>query len=353
MKRPNLLFLFLTVFLPLVSPSKIIAQATEVEVKGFRLEALSSHVWRLTWKAVSSKACGERVSYSVFTADNNHVQTSVENQLASGITATTFIARAPNTSQSYYYRVIAVKVPEECAATQNRKAQFYLGEAYYYGKVLPQDFRQAAAWYRKAAEQGYPEAEASLGYLYHHGRGVPQDDIEAAHWYQKASAQGDASAQVELAHMYLFGIGVTRDSKQAAAWYTKAAEQGDALAQCNLGVLYYNGEGVPLDYSESVQWYRIAASQNFPEAMFNLGEMYSAGKGVSQDYTEAYFWMEVGLSVNSKDADQMNQTLLLADRDEAASHLTKRILIQTQRRVSKWLNDHSLASDPRKRAGSQ
>jgi TPR repeat protein len=352
-KRSHLLFILMTVLLALVSVPKIIAQANEAEVEGLKTEALSSHFWRLTWKTVPLKACGERVSYSVYRANNDHFRRSSENQLASGITATTFIARVPDTSQSYHYQVIAVKVPQECGKAEDPKAQFYLGEAYYYGKVFPQDFSQAAVYYRKAAEQGYPEAEASLGYLYHHGRGVPQNDLESALWYQKASIQGDSSAQAELAHMYLYGIGVTRDSKQAAAWYMKAAEQGDALGQCNLGVLYYEGEGVPQDYSESFEWYRIAASQGFPEAMFNLGEMYSAGKGVSQDYDEAYFWMEAWFSMNSKDAEQMNRAVLLADRDAVASHLTKGTLIQIQRRVNKWLNDHSSGSDPRKQEGSQ
>ena len=33
-----------------------------------------------------------------------------------------------------------------------------LGDCYYKGQGVPQDYAQAVSWYRKAAEQGYPMA---------------------------------------------------------------------------------------------------------------------------------------------------------------------------------------------------
>jgi hypothetical protein len=44
---------------------------------------------------------------------------------------------------------------------------------------VPQDYRQAADWYRKAAEQGLAEAQYGLGFLYHNGNGVPKDETQA------------------------------------------------------------------------------------------------------------------------------------------------------------------------------
>ena len=39
------------------------------------------------------------------------------------------------------------------------------------------------AWYRKAAAQGYAEAQIQLGYLYTRGQGVTKDEVEAyAYW---------------------------------------------------------------------------------------------------------------------------------------------------------------------------
>ena len=43
---------------------------------------------------------------------------------------------------------------------------------YENGRGMPQDFAGAAAWYRKAAEQGYAKAQDHLGVMYQYGRGI-------------------------------------------------------------------------------------------------------------------------------------------------------------------------------------
>ena len=62
---------------------------------------------------------------------------------------------------------------------------------------------------------------------------------QAVKWYRKAAEQGFAEAQFYLGWMYAEGQGVAEDYKQAAKWYRQAAEQGHAKAQNNLGVRYY------------------------------------------------------------------------------------------------------------------
>jgi TPR repeat protein len=75
------------------------------------------------------------------------------------------------------------------------------------------------------------EAQYNLGVLYSQGQGVQQDFKQAASWYRKAADQGDAESQYNLGVMYRTGEGVQQDFKQAAAWYRKAADQGYATAQ--------------------------------------------------------------------------------------------------------------------------
>jgi hypothetical protein len=65
---------------------------------------------------------------------------------------------------------------------------------YEQGKGLPQDFTEAVAWYRKAADQGFARAQDDLGYMYLEGKGVWRDYSEAARWYRKAAKQGDEYA---------------------------------------------------------------------------------------------------------------------------------------------------------------
>ena len=48
----------------------------------------------------------------------------------------------------------------------------------------------AAAWYKKAADQNYTEAQYQLGVCYEIGLGVPEDKAKAVMWYKKAGAEG-------------------------------------------------------------------------------------------------------------------------------------------------------------------
>jgi TPR repeat protein len=65
-------------------------------------------------------------------------------------------------------------------------------------------------WYRKAAEQGFAEAQNNLGLMCALGRGVTQDDAEAVKWYRKAAEQGYAPAQNTLGEMRRQGRGVRK-----------------------------------------------------------------------------------------------------------------------------------------------
>ena len=49
---------------------------------------------------------------------------------------------------------------------------------------VPWDSKEAAKWYRLAAEQGHTKAQIMLGHMYARGEGVPEDYQEAVKWYQ-------------------------------------------------------------------------------------------------------------------------------------------------------------------------
>lgn len=89
-------------------------------------------------------------------------------------------------------------------------------------------YEEAAAWYRKAAEQGDADAQYNLGNLYAQGQGVAQDDAQAVAWYRKAANQGYAKAQSNLGVMYAEGRGVARDDVEAYRWFSIAGAKGDA-----------------------------------------------------------------------------------------------------------------------------
>ena len=115
------------------------------------------------------------------------------------------------------------------------------------------------------------------------------------------------------------------------------ATTGYPDAQYILATDYLTGHGVPQDYAQAAIWYRKSAEQGLAEAQGALGGLYSNGIGVPQDYAEAYFWLDLAAAGN---VSGLNSENTAKSRDLAASHLNSAVLLQTQERARKWVEDH-------------
>jgi len=80
------------------------------------------------------------------------------------------------------------------------------------------DYVSASRVFIPLAEQGVPAAQSYLGFMFETGRGVPQNYTEAAMWYRRAAEQGDGRAQYSLGLLYDRGQGVPRDIVEASKW---------------------------------------------------------------------------------------------------------------------------------------
>jgi hypothetical protein len=90
----------------------------------------------------------------------------------------------------------------ERARKGDSDAQFDLAKNYETGRIgLPKDLSQAQYWYRKAADQGDPFAEASLGILFNFGKGVPRDYVQAYTWYERAALHSKGGDRVTVVEM--------------------------------------------------------------------------------------------------------------------------------------------------------
>jgi uncharacterized protein len=88
------------------------------------------------------------------------------------------------------------------------------------GRHLYQDYNLAQEHLRAAAEAGHPEAEYQLGTMYEAGRSVPQDYAEAAKWYRLAVESGLDWVRGALGEIYM-RMG---DYVSAHMWFNLAAE---------------------------------------------------------------------------------------------------------------------------------
>ena len=101
-----------------------------------------------------------------------------------------------------------------------------LGRAYEEGEGVPQDYAQAALWYRKAAQQNDALAQFSLGFLYDFCRGVPQDYAEAYFWLDLAASrkivavkQEDIEKIRDEAASHLSPADLSKVQERARKWF--------------------------------------------------------------------------------------------------------------------------------------
>lgn len=110
-------------------------------------------------------------------------------------------------------------------------AQSKLGVLYASGLGVKQDLKEAARWYKKAADQSYPLGMWNLAFLYVRGEGVPKVDyVKALGLFRNAAELGLDRAQYDLGMMYLNGLGTEENSKEAEKWFHRAADQGNREA---------------------------------------------------------------------------------------------------------------------------
>ena len=69
---------------------------------------------------------------------------------------------------------------------------------YNEGFGVPQDFKQARAWYEKAAAQDVPEAVRELGMLYANGDGVTPSWRRAREYWKRAIQIGHSAAPKDM-----------------------------------------------------------------------------------------------------------------------------------------------------------
>ena len=95
----------------------------------------------------------------------------------------------------------AVAILSPLAQNGDPAAQAYLGYLYAIGRGVPQNYTQAAIWYRRGAEQGHSGAQYELGLLYDKGHGVPVNVIQAEKWLILATAASPKAAADDRTRM--------------------------------------------------------------------------------------------------------------------------------------------------------
>lgn len=143
-----------------------------------------------------------------------------------------------------YFRIAAEK--------EHIQAQYQLALAYYTGAGVKKDETESIRWLEKAAAKSHKEAGELLADLQEKQR-LKREKTEFKNHLRQAE-KGDAYAQSKVAGMYLRGIGVKKDVEKGIEWYERASETDEGYAARQLAKLYAEGDIIPADPERAAYW---------------------------------------------------------------------------------------------------
>ena len=154
-----------------------------------------------------------------------------------------------------------------------------IGLCYWYGHIVPLNYKEAVKWYIKSANKRCAKAEFNLYVCYNKGTGVAHDIDKAMYWLKKAAKHNDAGAQDILGTHYFLGTNIKRNRRYAKIWFKKSLENAlkneNAVTLNVLGVRYYRGGyGFPIDKEMAIKCFTPAAKKRYPLSIFWLMQIY-------------------------------------------------------------------------------
>ena len=159
------------------------------------------------------------------------------------------------------------------------------------------DTVQKMRYYRLAAENGNPEAQAHLGLLLENCTDRKAlENKESFRWIQAAAAQGHPKAWYFLGNFYRDGTWVSVDYEKSLECYAKSAALGDDDGLDRLGEAYRYGIGAQKNDERAFDCFRQAAAMGNPKGQFHLGLCYLEGAACLQDMEAAFQWISLAAS---------------------------------------------------------
>lgn len=131
------------------------------------------------------------------------------------------------------------------------------------------DFPAAVKEWQGPASRGDADAQFNLGQAYKWGKGVPQDLKKAELYFGKAAAQGHIEASDNYG-LLLFDRG---ERAQALPYVKAAGGRGDPRAQYLLAIMNFNGDMMPRDWVRAYALMSLAQQAGLPQAKAGLQQM--------------------------------------------------------------------------------
>jgi TPR repeat protein len=122
--------------------------------------------------------------------------------------------------------------------------------------------KNAAKYYKLAADQNHAKAQFRYGLCLERGRGMEIDLIEAAHYYKLSADHNFVRAQRRYRSCLEKGKGVMADRVEALKYLKLSADQNSLEAQFKYAVCLTEGDRVNMDWIEAARYFRLAGGSD-------------------------------------------------------------------------------------------
>lgn len=161
-----------------------------------------------------------------------------------------------------------------------------------------EDSNKIFEFIKDLADEGHSYAKRLLGDCYFYGFGVEQDYLKAISLYNEASKDFNMQAINGIAYCYFYGLGVKQDYEKAAELLNSVAIYFNCPAKiiCNYAYCCYMGKGTPRNYNNSGEFFRSALrvrpSKVDPIVLYFCGLSSYYGYGFNIDFEAAFKYFE-------------------------------------------------------------
>ena len=163
------------------------------------------------------------------------------------------------------------------------------------------------------AQLGDPAAQMLIGEMYEKGLGIKLDKKEAAYWYKFAAQNGSRDAQFSYALMLLEGKYVTKNNNEARRLMKLAADADHSVAQFNYAQMVVDARPTSRGFEIALKYYEKAASRGVADAYFAMAQIYSRSFGaIGRDETKARL-MLIKAALNGVENAQVELAIWLAN----------------------------------------
>ena len=169
-----------------------------------------------------------------------------------------------------------IKLYEDAINNNNYKAMYLLGDKYYSGYKIEQDYDLAMFYFKMAARFNYGRAEFNIGKMYEEGLGIIKSSEKAIEWYKLASTHGEVQALVSMADIY----SDKKEFNTAFKLYNMAYENYEnkndaAIVMLKIGFLYFYGRGVDKNPAKGIEWLTMALITGNKSVIKIIGEEFN------------------------------------------------------------------------------